>query len=50
MVNYKLHIKKIISNVSSKLKQLQRMQHFLDTTAAVLVYKSMLLSLSGLTK
>ena len=44
-LNYKLHVKKIISNVSSKLKQFRRMRSFLDTRAAVLVYKSMLLPL-----
>ena len=44
-LNYKLHVKKLIANASSKLKQFQRMRSFLDTRAAVLVYKSMLLPL-----
>ena len=44
-LNYKLHVKKIIANASSKLKQFQRMRSFLDKRAAILVYKSMLLPL-----
>ena len=44
-LNYKLHVKKIISNVSGKLKQFQKMRNFLETRAAVLVCKSMLLPL-----
>ena len=44
-LNYKLHVKKIISNVSGKLKQFRRMRSFLDTRAAVLVYKSLLFPL-----
>ena len=42
-LNYKLHINKVISSVSGKLKQFQRMRSFLSVKAAVLVYKSMLL-------
>ena len=42
-LNYNLHVKKLISTVSSKLKQLQRMRSFLDTKAALMVYKNMLI-------
>ena len=42
-LNYNLHVKKLISTVSAKLKQLQRMRSFLNTRAALMVYKSMLL-------
>ena len=44
-LNYKLHVNRMVSNVSGKLKQLRRMRSFLDTRAAVLVYKSMMLPL-----
>ena len=42
-LNYNLHVKKLISSVSAKLKQCQRMRSFLNTRAALVVYKSMLL-------
>ena len=42
-LNYNLHIKKLISTVSAKLKQFQRMRSFLTVKAAILVYKNMLL-------
>ena len=42
-LNYNLHIKKLIATVSAKLKQFQRMRNFLNTKAALLVYKSMML-------
>ena len=42
-LNYNLHVSKIISSVSCKLKHIQRMRSFLTVKAAVLVYKSMLL-------
>ena len=42
-LNYNLHVKKLISTVSAKLKQLQRMRSFLNTKAALMVNKSMLL-------
>ena len=41
-LNYNLHVNKIISSVSSKLKQFQRMRNFLSIRATVLVYKSIL--------
>ena len=41
--HYNLHVKKLISSVSVKLKQLQRMRSFLNIKAASLVYKCMLL-------
>ena len=44
-LNYNSHVNKIISSVSGKLKQFQRMRNFLNVKAAVLVYKSMLLPL-----
>ena len=44
-LNYKLHVTKMISSVSGKLKQFQRMRGFLDTKAAMMVYKGMLLPL-----
>ena len=42
-LNYALHVNKIISSISCKLKQFQRMRNFLNARAAMLVYKSMLL-------
>ena len=42
-LNYNLHIKKLISSVSAKLKQFQKMRSFLSIKAAVMVYKNMLL-------
>ena len=42
-LNYNLHVSKIIGSVTDKLKQFRKMRSFLDTKAAVLVYKSMLL-------
>ena len=42
-LTYKLQIKRIISSVSGKLKQFQRMRSFFSKKAAILVYKSMLL-------
>ena len=42
-LKYNLHVNKIVASVSSKLKQFQRMRTFLNTKAALLVYKSMLL-------
>ena len=44
-LNYSLHMSKVISVASGKLKQLQRMRDFLDTEAALMVYKGMLLPL-----
>ena len=42
-LNYKLHINKVVSSVSCKLKLFQRMRNFLNVKAALLVYKSMML-------
>ena len=42
-LNYDKHVNKIVSTVTNKLKQFQRMRSFLKTKAAVLVYKSMIL-------
>ena len=42
-LNYNLHASKIIGSVTDKLKQFRKMRSFLDTKAAVLVYKSMML-------
>ena len=42
-LNYNLHSNKVIGSVSSKLKQFRRMRVFLNTKAAMMVYKSMLL-------
>ena len=36
-LNYNLHVNKMISSVSGKLKQFQRMRSFLNTKAAILV-------------
>ena len=42
-LNYARHVSKLISNVSLKLKQFRRMRSFLNTKAATLVYKNMIL-------
>ena len=42
-LNYNKHVKKCITKVSVKLKQFRRMRLFLDTKAATLVYKNMIL-------
>ena len=42
-LNYNLHVNKIINSVTAKLKQFRRMRSFLNTKAAVLVYKCMML-------
>ena len=42
-LNYNLHVTKVIASVSGKLKQFHRMRSFLNTRAALLVYKSMML-------
>ena len=44
-LNFNLHINRLIASASNKLKQFRRMRSFLDTRAAILVYKSMLLPL-----
>ena len=44
-LNYNLHVNRIISSVSSKLKQFQRMRNFLSIKAAIMVYKSTILPL-----
>ena len=44
-LNYAKHVGKLIAVASTKLKQFRRMRSFLNTKAAVLVYKSMLLPL-----
>ena len=44
-LNYNLHISRLISSAASKLKQFRRMRTFLDTKAAIIVYKSMILPL-----
>ena len=44
-INYNKHVKNVISKVSLKIKQLRRMRFFLDTKAALLVYKNMILPL-----
>ena len=38
-----MHVQKVISNVTVKLKQLRRMRFFLDSKSATLVYKNMIL-------
>ena len=43
-LNYAKHVGKLINVASAKLKQFCRMRSFLNTEAAVLVYKSMLLA------
>ena len=42
-LNYNKHVPNTISKVTPKLKQLRRMRYFLDTKAANLVYKNMIL-------
>ena len=42
-LHYGKHLAKVISGASLKLKQLRRMRSFLDTRAATLVYKNMIL-------
>ena len=44
-LNYNKHVQKIIANVTGKLKQFRRMRSFLDTNAATMVYKNMILPL-----
>ena len=42
-LNYNLHVSRVIGSVTSKLRQFQRMRSFLNTKAALMVYKNMLL-------
>ena len=42
-LSFNQHVGKIISSVSAKLKQFQRTRSFLNTKAALMVYKNMLL-------
>ena len=42
-LNYNKHVNKIIASASLKLRQLSRMRSFLNTAAATLVYKNMIL-------
>ena len=42
-LTYNLYVSKIISSVTAKLKQFKRMRRFLNTKAALTVYKGMLL-------
>ena len=42
-LNYNLHVNKLISSVTARLKQFRRMRSFLNTKAALMVYKNMLL-------
>ena len=42
-LNYNKHVQRTIGRVTLKLKQLRRMRSFLDTRAATLVYKNMIL-------
>ena len=42
-LNYNKHVQKTINRVTLKLKKLRRMRSFLDTRAALLVYKNMIL-------
>ena len=44
-LNYAKHVGKIVTGASLKLKRFRRMRLFLNTKAATLVYKSMLLPL-----
>ena len=44
-LNYNKHVQKIIANVTGKLKQFRRMRSFLNTSAATMVYKNMILPL-----
>ena len=42
-LSYNVHVNKLIGSVSAKLKQFHRMRSFLNTNAALKVYKNMLL-------
>ena len=42
-LTYNAHVNKLIATVTAKLKQFQRMRSFLNTKAALMVYKNMLL-------
>ena len=42
-LNYDKHVQRLISQVSGKLKQFKRMRSFLNNSAAMLVYKNMIL-------
>ena len=42
-LNYNLHVSRVIGSVTSRLRQFQRMRSFLNTKAALMVYKNMLL-------
>ena len=42
-LNYNLHVSRIVGIVTGKLKQFRRMRSFLNTKAALMVYKNMLL-------
>ena len=42
-LSYNLHVNKLIGSVTAKLKQFQRMRSFLNTKAALMVYKNMML-------
>ena len=42
-LNYNMHVQKVIANVTNKLRQFRRMRSFLNTQAATLVYKNMIL-------
>ena len=42
-LNYNLHVSKIIGSVTNKLRQFRRMRSFLNTRAALLVYKGTIL-------
>ena len=42
-LNYNLHMSRIIRSVTGKLKQFRRMRSFLNTRAALMVYKGMIL-------
>ena len=44
-LNYAKHVGKMVVGASLKLKQFRRMRSFLNTKAATLVYKNMLLPL-----
>ena len=44
-LNFNMHVQRTIATVTDKLKQFRRMRFFLDTKAAVLVYKNMILPL-----
>ena len=42
-LNYNLHVSKVISSVTGKLKQFRRMRSFLSTKAAIMVQRGMIL-------